>query len=292
MLKNFINYLTYEKRLSKHTICAYQTDLNQFSIYLNVNFQLTELHQATFKLLRAWIVDLSKQDFNNRSINRKIASLKAFYGFLHSKGHILTDITTQLRGLKVKRSLPIFVRENEIKQLLDEHPFTDSFEDWRDKLILELLYGSGIRLQELLHLQDSDINFYERTIKVLGKRNKERIIPVPKSILNAVERYVIYRNATVAPPYNRLLVTIKGAPCYPMLVYKLVKKYLSNYTQADRHSPHVLRHTFATHLLNHGADLQAIKELLGHTSLAATQVYTHNSMEKLREIFLQAHPRA
>jgi integrase/recombinase XerC len=292
MLKNFINYLTYEKRLSKHTICAYQTDLNQFSIYLNVNFQLTELHQATFKLLRAWIIDLSKQDFNNRSINRKIASLKAFYGFLHLKGHILSDITTQLRGLKVKRSLPIFVRENEIKQLLDEHPFADSFEDWRDKLILELLYGSGIRLQELLHLQDGDINFYERTIKVLGKRNKERIIPVPKSILNAVERYVIYRNATVAPPYNRLLVTIKGAPCYPMLVYKLVKKYLSNYTQADRHSPHVLRHTFATHLLNHGADLQAIKELLGHTSLAATQVYTHNSMEKLREIFLQAHPRA
>jgi len=292
MLENFINFLTYEKRLSKHTICAYQTDLTQLSCYLQTHFQIEELSHATSKLLRSWIIELAKQGLNNRSINRKIASLKAFYGFLYKKEYINSDITIQLKGLKVKKSLPVFVRETEIKQLLDDYPFADSFEDWRDKLILELLYGSGIRLQELLNLQDKDINFYERTIKVLGKRNKERIIPIPKSILNVVEHYITHRNANTTPPYSRLLVTIKGAPCYPMLIYNSVKKYLGNYTQADRHSPHVLRHTFATHLLNHGADLQAIKELLGHTSLAATQVYTHNSMEKLKEIFSQAHPRA
>jgi integrase/recombinase XerC len=292
MLETFINYLTYEKRLSHHTICAYRTDLNQLSVYLQTDFQLTEIHQATSKMLRAWVIHLSNEHLNNRSINRKVACLKAFYGFLYAKGHIEADVTAQLRSLKVKKGLPVFLREEELLQLLDEHPFEDNFEGWRDKLVLELLYGTGIRLSELLDLRDQDVHFYEGTIRVVGKRNKERIIPVPKSIFVVVERYIAHRNAIIPAPYSHLLVTIKNTPCYPMLIYKLVKKYLSSYTQADKYSPHVLRHTFATHLLNRGADLQAIKELLGHANLAATQVYTHNSMEKLKEIFLQAHPRA
>ncbi|OJW71237.1 MAG: integrase [Candidatus Amoebophilus sp. 36-38] len=292
MLETFINYLTYEKRLSNHTICAYRTDLTQFHTYLQAQFQITELNQVTSKVLRSWIIHLSKEGLNNRSINRKVACLRAFYGFLYAKGDIASDVTAQLRSLKIKKGLPIFLREEELLRLLDEYPFEDNFEGWRDKLVLELLYGTGIRLSELLNLQDHDINFYERTIRVLGKRNKERIIPVPKSILAVVENYIAHRNATVPAPYSHLLITVKSNPCYPMLVYKLVNKYLSSYTQADKHSPHVLRHTFATHLLNRGADLQAIKELLGHANLAATQVYTHNSMEKLKEIFSQAHPRA
>lgn len=292
MLEAFINYLTYEKHLSKHTICAYQTDLAQLSTYLQTQFQTPEFNQATAKMLRSWIIYLSNESLNNRSINRKVACLRAFYGFLYVKGYIASDVTAQLRSLKIKKRLPIFLREEELLGLLDKHPFEDSFDGWRDKLVLELLYGTGIRLSELLGLEDADINFYERTIRVLGKRNKERIIPLPKPIVAVIERYKAHRNATLPPPYKYLLVTVKNKPCYPMLIYKLVKKYLGTYTRADKHSPHVLRHTFATHLLNRGADLQAIKELLGHANLAATQVYTHNSMEKLKEIFLQAHPRA
>lgn len=293
MLKTFINYLTYEKRLSTHTICAYQTDLTQLSRYLCNQFQLNDLTQATPKALRAWVMELSKQGLNNRSINRKIASLKAFYTFLYLNGHLHADVTPQLKSLKIKRGLPIFLREHELLHLLDNHIFTDNFEGWRDKLMLELLYSTGIRLRELIELQDADINFYEKTIRVVGKRNKERIIPIPKRILLIVEHYKNHRQTILAATNPiRLLITNHNQPCYPMLIYRLVKKYIASYTQADRHSPHVLRHTFATHLLNHGADLQAIKELLGHTSLAATQVYTHNSLEKLKETFLQAHPRA
>eukprot|EP01132_Coremiostelium_polycephalum_P002997 gene2997-3742_t len=280
-----------KRRLSIHTITAYQTDLEQFARYLK-HQQLPEPHQADTGHLRRWIMTLSQKGFNSRSVNRKIATLKVFYGFLYEKGHVTSDITRHLRGLKTQKNIPIFVRENEMCKLLNEHAFDDSFEGWRDKVVLELLYGSGIRLSELLYLKVSDINFYEQTIKVVGKRSKERIIPLPKGTVASIEKYIPYRNQYTNILHAPLLITHQGLACYPMLIYKTVKKYLGLYTQTDRHSPHVLRHTFATHLLNHGADLQAIKELLGHSSLAATQVYTHNSMEKLKAIFLQAHPRA
>lgn len=291
MLNTFINYLTYEKRFSKHTITAYQTDLTQLSTYLQNQFQLPELHQATHKQLRTWMMELSKQGLDNRSINRKIASLKAFYGFLYTKELISKDEAAHLKGLKVKKELPVFLREQELLHLLDNYPFRNTFEGWRDKLVLELLYSTGIRLGELLALQDTAISAYDRTIRVIGKRNKERILPLPKHILQVVEEYIAHRQTITSTPC-RLLITTGNKPCYPMLIQRLVKQYLGNHTQADRHSPHVLRHTFATHLLNHGAELHAIKELLGHANLAATQVYTHNSMEKLKQIFQQAHPRA
>ena len=292
MIAAFIDHLVYERRLSKHTSQAYYTDLQQFFAYLQHHLPAVQAAQASPQVLRAWMVYLADKGLSSRSINRKVASLRAFYRFLYSRAYIQTEPTVKLKTLKVKKSLPIFLRAPELLRLLDHHEFADTFEGWRDKLVLELLYGTGIRLSELLHLQDQNIYLYGGTIKVLGKRNKERTIPFPQHLVQIIERYRMHRDKAATNPQGLLLVTAKGAPGYPMLVYKIVKKYLSAYTNADRHSPHVLRHTFATHLLDKGADLKAIQELLGHESLAATQLYTHNSLEKLQQVFAHAHPRA
>lgn len=292
MIAAFIDHLVYERRLSKHTSQAYYTDLQQFFAYLQRHLPAVQAAQARPQVLRAWMVYLADKGLSSRSINRKVASLRAFYRFLYSRAYIQTEPTVKLKTLKVKKSLPIFLRAPELLRLLDHHEFADTFEGWRDKLVLELLYGTGIRLSELLHLQDQNIYLYGGTIKVLGKRNKERTIPFPQHLVQIIERYRMHRDKAATNPQGLLLVTAKGAPGYPMLVYKIVKKYLSAYTNADRHSPHVLRHTFATHLLDKGADLKAIQELLGHESLAATQLYTHNSLEKLQQVFAHAHPRA
>ena len=275
MIAAFIDHLVYERRLSKHTSQAYYTDLQQFFAYLQRHLPAVQAAQASPQVLRAWMVYLADKGLSSRSINRKVASLRAFYRFLYSRAYIQTEPTVKLKTLKVKKSLPIFLRAPELLRLLDHHEFADTFEGWRDKLVLELLYGTGIRLSELLHLQDRNIYLYGGTIKVLGKRNKERTIPFPQHLVQIIERYRMHRDKAATNPQGLLLVTAKGAPGYPMLVYKIVKKYLSAYTNADRHSPHVLRHTFATHLLDKGADLKAIQELLGHESLAATQLYTH-----------------
>ena len=292
MIAAFIDHLVYERRLSKHTSQAYYTDLQQFFAYLQRHLPAVQAAQASPQVLRAWMVYLADKGLSSRSINRKVAALRAFYRFLYSRAYIQTEPTVKLKTLKVKKSLPIFLRAPELLRLLDHHEFADTFEGWRDKLVLELLYGTGIRLSELLHLQDQNIYLYGGTIKVLGKRNKERTIPFPQHLVQIIERYRMHRDKAATNPQGLLLVTAKGAPGYPMLVYKIVKKYLSAYTNADRHSPHVLRHTFATHLLDKGADLKAIQELLGHESLAATQLYTHNSLEKLQQVFAHAHPRA
>ena len=292
MIAAFIRYLTSEKRLSSHTVQAYETDLKQCATYLHNLAPDSPLANASSPSLRAWIVALSQQGLRSSSINRKIASLKAFYRFLRARGHIAQDPTLQLSTLKFPKTLPVFLQEKELLSLLDSHKFENTFEGWRDKLVLELLYGTGIRLAELLALRDEAVDLYAHTIKVQGKRNKERTIPFPQSLKQVIVQYRAHRDATVSHASGLLLVTAAGAPCYPMLVYRLVHKYLRSYTHADRYSPHVLRHTFATHLLNKGADLNAIKDLLGHESLAATQLYTHHSLKKLQEIFKQAHPRA
>ena len=292
MIAAFIQYLASERRLSPDTVRAYATDLKQCTTYLHALTPDSQLAQATHQALRAWIVALAQQGLSNRSINRKIAALKAFYKFLHTQAYMAQDPTRQLSTLKQKKTLPVFLQEKELLHLLEHHAFEDTFEGWRDKLILELLYGTGIRLAELLTLRDEAVDLYDNTIRVWGKGNKERTIPFPKSLRQVIEQYRSHRDATVSNPNSLLLVTARGAPCYPMLVYRLVSKYLRTYTHADRYSPHVLRHTFATHLLNKGADLNAIKELLGHNSLAATQLYTHHSLKQLKEVFQQAHPRA
>jgi integrase/recombinase XerC len=292
MVGLFIDYLKYEKKVSLHTVQAYTIDLRQFQSYLKNYCKDILPEKADASTLGLWLMDLAHQGLSNTSINRKLASIKAFYKFLNYKKYLTKDPSLQLKSLKTKKRLPVFIREEELLRLLDQYPFPNTFEGWRERLVLELLYGTGIRLSELLTLKDLDINLYEHTIKVLGKRNKERIIPYPKSISGIIQNYQIHRNKFINNQSDYLLVANSGLQAYPMLIYKLVKKHLSTYTEADRYSPHVLRHTFATHLLNKGADLNAIKELLGHESLAATQVYTHNSLEKLKEIFKQAHPRA
>jgi integrase/recombinase XerC len=293
MINSFLKYLRYEKRYSQHTITSYRTDLQQFSNFIKVRYANTEVHSADHKMIRDWLVTLVGEHMNPRSVNRKIASLRAYYRFLLRSEKITRDPTSKIRILKSSKNIPQFINESEIIRILDEHDYGDDFEAYRDKLMLELLYGTGIRLSELINICEKDINFYDESIKVLGKRNKERIIPLSQELTSLIKKYHIQKRKNFnINESDYLIVTNKGSKCYPMMVYRTVKKYLDIFTAIDKRSPHVLRHTFATHLLNKGADLNAVKDLLGHTSLAATQVYTHNSLEKLKKVFDQAHPKA
>ncbi|TSJ80593.1 MAG: tyrosine-type recombinase/integrase [Candidatus Cardinium sp.] len=286
----FEAYLTEEKRVSRHTVVAYKTDLNQFVAYLSgLNLVVTEVKAQD---LRGWIMSLAKEGLAHRSINRKMAALRIFYAFLEKKGRIATRPTDALKSLKGKKRLPVFFQEKELLAYLDQCLFPVHFARLRDQLILELLYGTGIRLAELIALCQTDINLAEGTIQVVGKRDKARIIPFPRPLDQLIAVYLAQKEKLGYHCTPQLILTDSGQPSYPMFIYRVVKKYLAPTTRASQHSPHILRHTFATHLLDRGADLQAIKELLGHASLAATQVYTHNSLTRLKEIFQKAHPRA
>lgn len=293
MVDSFLHFLTYERRFSDHTLTAYKSDLEQFNSFLaEIDPDLTSVG-AEFMHIRAWIIHLMEADITPRSINRKLATLRTYFKFLKQRGIVEVDHFQKLNALKIKKSLPVFVQEESMSALLDEFPFEDSFSGWRDRLVLELFYATGIRLSELLNLRERDINKFERTIKVLGKRNKERIIPFPKNLGLIIENYLNRKNMEFGHNSGLpLIVTDKGRPGYPMFVYRIVNKYLNLIPSIDKKSPHVLRHTYATHLLDKGADLNAIKALLGHSSLAATQVYTHNSLERLKAVFDQAHPKA
>ena len=292
MIAPFLKYLEFEKRFSKHTLTAYSKDLSQLHTYLETTYELEDLLQVEHSMLRSWVMTLVEEGKSPLSVNRKIATTKSFYKFLQGREYLTTNPASRLKPLKAAKKLPSFVRESEMTILLDQIPFTDDYSGQRDKLILELLYATGIRLSELIHLQDADINTFQGTIKVLGKRNKERVIPIGKSFVRALKSYLELRKSTFGKTNGYLLFTDSGEQLYPMLVYRAVKKSLDQVTTLSKTSPHVLRHTFATHLLDKGADLNAVKDLLGHTSLAATQVYTHNSMEKLKSAFDLAHPRA
>lgn len=293
MIESFLHYITFEKRFSSHTVKSYRNDLYQFNSFLSENFPDLSIAQAKSSCVRSWVIQLMEQSLNTRSVNRKLASLRSFYKFLRKKGLSEDDQMQNLHALKIKKSLPVFVQEEHLGKLLDNFPFEDNFEGTRDKLVLELLYATGIRLSELLELRSSDVDLFSREIRVLGKRNKERIIPFPKSIGLIIENYQRFKNNQfLNNRHDNLIVTNKGEPGYPMFIYRIVKKYLDLIPAVEKKSPHVLRHTFATHLLDKGADLNAIKELLGHSNLAATQIYTHNSLDKLKAIFDQAHPKA
>lgn len=293
MVSFFLQHIKYEKRLSHHTVTAYEGDLKQFSAFLLFQYEFKEPEKADFQMIRSWIVALVDEKIENRSINRKIATLRSFYNFLLRHKSITTDPMLKIKALKTDKTLPKYVEEKPMENLLDDMEFSDDFSGLRDKLVLELLYGTGMRLAELIGLKITDLNLYNNTLMVLGKRNKQRIIPVNKSLVEAIKKYLTLRTDIIDDTTNTyLIVTDSGTQAYPMFIQRLVKKYLSLVTSLDQRSPHVLRHTFATHLLNRGADLNAIKDLLGHTSLAATQVYTHNSIEKLKKVFKQAHPKA
>jgi integrase/recombinase XerC len=293
MFDTFLHYLQYEKRYSKHTIVSYSTDLTQFTKYLSEVYEITDLTTVSHQMVRSWIVTLMDEGLNAKSINRKIACLKSFYKFLHKNGEISKNPMLKVISPKTKKRLPVFVEEQQMNLLLDEFEFADDFYGKRDRLILELLYGTGMRLSELIGLTHQSVDNHNNTIKVLGKGNKERIIPIGKKLIDYINNFISEKkNNFECNITEKLIVTNKGEECYPAFVHRTVKRYLSYITTLEKKSPHVLRHTYATHLLNNGADLNSIKELLGHSSLAATQVYTHNSIEKLKKIFEQAHPKA
>ncbi len=290
----FLKYLQFEKRLSANTFKSYKNDLKQFADFVETSFQGKAIHLIDEKVVRAWIVSLMEKDFSAISINRKISTLKTFYKFLLREGHIKSNPMDKVVSPKVSKKLPSFVEEKQIMNLLDEYSFGDDFAGVRNKTVIEMFYNTGIRLSELIELKDHSLDLINNSIKVLGKRNKERIVPLNLSFTSSLKKYLEIRKAEFADTGDNkyLFVTDKGNKLYEKFVYRIVNKYLNLVTTIEKKSPHVLRHTFATHLLNRGADLNSIKELLGHTNLAATQIYTHNTFEKIKTINKQAHPRA
>ncbi|MCH7402351.1 tyrosine-type recombinase/integrase [Belliella kenyensis] len=294
MIASFINYIAFEKRASKHTILAYEKDLEQFQEFCNLSFDREDISFSEHPEIRAWIIDLVEQGLNPSSINRKIATLRSFYKFLLRSGEITKDPTYKVKALKTGKRLPEFVQEESIEKILEAEVYTTDFEGQRDKMVMEFLYLTGVRLSELLAIQWKDLDLSEGTVKVLGKRKKQRIIPLTKVIIKNIISYkkVFEETFSFVDESDYFIVRKDRSPAYPMKIYRIVRHYLDLFAQTSKRSPHLLRHTFATHLLNKGADLNAVKDLLGHASLAATQVYTHNSMEKLKAVFEQAHPKA
>jgi integrase/recombinase XerC len=295
MIETFLKYLQYERRYSPRTLVSYETDLRQFEAFLKKEFESKAI-DANYGMVRGWIVSLSEQELDALSINRKIACLRSFYKFLRKREEITKDPMLKVKVLKTKKKLPHFVNESEIVPLLDMKQEEDEdktpHEQKRDQVMIELFYGTGMRLSELIGLRDKDFNFHDRTVKVLGKRNKERIIPFSTGIVSLLKEYREVRDREVAKVDSEyFFVTEAGKKLYPVLVNRITKKFLSK-VPIQKKSPHVLRHTYATHLLNKGAEINAVKDLLGHTSLAATQVYTHNTIEKLKEVFNKAHPKS
>ncbi len=291
--ERFFQYLEYEKRFSPHTLTAYQTDLGQFIVFLKITFEIETPADVNHTHVRSWIVDLLGRKNTTRSINRKLSCLKTYFKFLKKQGEINHSPMAKVIAPKMGKRLPVFVNEDKMELLFEEVDFGVGFAGARNRLLMELLYCTGIRCSELIQLKTEDIDFSNSQLKVLGKGNKERLIPIARHLATLIDSYQHLRALQdVEEGENSLLLTDKGRQLYPGFVYRLVKKYLSIVTTLEQRSPHVLRHTFATHLSNSGADLNAIKELMGHSSLASTQVYMHNSIEKLKKVYTQAHPKA
>lgn len=293
MLKGkFIDHIKFEKRFSNHTIISYATDLCQFAEYLNEYYTGVEPAYADSNMVRSWVACLSEKEFSNKTINRKLSTLNSFYKYLIRENNIKINPAANIPLPKTPKNIPVFVDEEAMEILFNEIDFGNDFNGIRDKLILEILYQTGIRASELIGLKETDIDTFSLTMRVLGKRNKERIIPLSKGISSLIANYLEIKKNQNRFSNVKLLVTNKNKPLYHKLVYRTVNKYLTMVTTISKKSPHIIRHSFATHMLNRGADLNAIKELLGHTNLSATQIYTHNTIEKLRNVHKQAHPRA
>ena len=292
MREAFLKHLQFEKRVSLNTLKSYKNDLNQFFEFYKNYAKVDTLKEVDKRAIRSWVIELSLKDLSNRTINRKIASLKSFFKFLIKRKIININPTNNIHALKTNQPLPHFIKEKDIKYLFDNITFKNDFNGNRDLLILELLYGTGIRISELINLKTKDLDNHKKEIKVLGKRGKERIIPLNNSAFAQTIKYEKFKEKLNYKNKEYLLCTEKGEKIYPMLISRVVKKNLTLLINSEKYNPHLLRHTFATHILNKGADLNSIKELLGHESLAATQVYTHNSIEKLKEVFRKAHPKA
>jgi integrase/recombinase XerC len=294
MIQQFIDFIRVIKRYSAHTVLAYETDLNQFANFLLNTYELDAVAEADYQMIRSWIVQLKAENISNRSINRKLSSLKSFYKYLIREGVIKSNPLSKIISPKISKRLPEFLDQSKTLFLFTEVKFDDSIEGQRDRTMLELFYATGIRQAELINLTTDSLDTDRMTLKVKGKRNKERYIPVGPHLLQILTIYIEeIRPQIVGSNKNKFIfVTKEGEQIYPLLVYRIVKKYLGMVSSRKKRSPHVLRHTFATHMLDNGADLNAIKEILGHSSLAATQIYTHNSIERLKQIYKQAHPKA
>ena len=291
MINEFLEYLQAEKNYSKHTITAYKNDLNSFHQFLSINYDLDNMIEVNYPQIRNWIVSLVNSQISNRSINRKVTSLKSYYKFLQKTGEIKVNPLAKHRSLKTEKKINIPFSKKEVNDVLDNLNQKKDLTSLRNKLIVELFYSTGIRRVELIKIKISDIDIQNRSIKVLGKRNKERIVPILKSVYETLYDYLSERKKYTLN-HNYLLITDKGNKIYETLVYRVINSYFSEVSQKVKKSPHVLRHSFATHLLNEGADLNSIKELLGHSSLASTQVYTNNSIDALKKVYNQAHPRS
>lgn len=290
--KPFKDYLLLEKKYSPHTLAAYTKDLERFFDFITKQYDLDSLLAVNYSMVRSWIVYLVDTGISNSSVNRKISSLKTYYKFLLKTGQISETPLAKHRALKVSTKLQIPFSQTEVEDVLELFDHANDFETLRDKLIVELFYSTGIRRAELIGLRLSDVSEIQKTIKVLGKRNKERIIPLLPSVLATIAKYKIFREALPSLGASKtLLVTSKGNAIYETLVYRVITHYFSEISLKVKKSPHILRHSFATHLLNQGAELNAVKELLGHASLASTQVYTHNSIDTLKQVYKNTHPR-
>ncbi|GGZ47795.1 tyrosine-type recombinase/integrase [Mesonia mobilis] len=290
-LPQFIDYLQYEKKYSLHTINAYQKDISDFAVFAEENFEETNLAEISYSIIRSWIVKLVDEEVSNRSINRKISSLKTFYKYLLKTKQIEVSPLAKHKSLKVSKKVQVPFSAKEVETVIANFS-AEGFSDVRDQLIIELLYSTGMRRAELINLKLESIQIESSQIKVLGKRNKERMIPLLPSVKKTFIAYLKEREQLeINSESDYLLLTNKGKKLYDTLVYRIVNGYFSRVSTKTKNSPHIIRHSFATHLLNEGADLNSVKELLGHSSLASTQVYTHNSIKELSKVYLKSHPR-
>ena len=288
---DFSDYLLLEKHYSAHTEKAYLKDIEAFAGFLNETLDCPHPKEANYAMIRNWIVALLDEGVSPRSVNRKMSSLKTYYRFLLKTKQVSVNPMQTHRALKTPKKVQTPFSEKEVAEVLKELEGADDFESARDRLLVELFYTTGMRRAELINLKISDISKTNATVKVLGKRNKQRIVPLLPSVLRSLDHYLKFRRAIAASEERHILLTTKGVKMYDTLVYRIINSYFSKTSHKAKKSPHILRHSFATHLLNQGASLTAVKELLGHSSLASTQVYTHNSIAKLREVYKGSHPR-
>ena len=290
--EKYINYLRYEKNYSSHTEISYYTDLLQFKTFIEQEYSEVDLLSVDGDIVRAWVMSLAESEISAQSVNRKLSALKSFYRYMQRIGQISSTPLKKITGPRNKKSIPSFVNYSDMAQILDEKSVDDGFESYRNKVILELFYVTGIRRAELIGLKDQDVDLKVGSLKVTGKRNKQRIIPISKNTISLIEAYIDVRNEEIENVSGSFFVKKDGNPIYPMLIHRIVSNYLKWIPTLAKASPHVLRHSFATGMLNHGADINAVKELLGHSSLASTEIYTHTSFEELKKIYSKAHPRA
>jgi integrase/recombinase XerC len=290
-LEPFLDYLKFEKRYSQHTLVSYRNDLEQFFSYLASQFEAPALEQVTPMFIRSWLAELKEDEMTAKTINRKISSLKSFFKYQLKTGVLKQTPMTTITSPRIAKRLPAFVEQADMATLFDHVVFSDDWKGRTERLVLKLFYSTGMRLSELIGLKESQVDGSQSQVKVLGKGNKERILPVSKELILDLQAYMSEKPMRIDGVLN-VFITENGKPLQPRSVYAFVRQHLAQVTTIQKKSPHILRHSFATHLMNNGADLNAVKELLGHSSLAATQVYTHNTIEKLKEVFKKAHPKA